>query len=541
MDTLEKYSAALRLLKARNFDESLTILDDVKAAVSHWKKSFLLEAYIHREQKNYFKEFQLLTELLPRFDTKNPYEKILAADALSLFGSVNRQLGNIEQSVESFRLSAALEDGGAKSCVEISNALFAANSAENFSAEDFRALYADYKKYTADIVPYPKKFYNHRKIRVGFLSADFQWHVVMSWSWALLTELDRNFFEVYCYSSVINPDSVTEHFRTSVDGWRDIENLTDEQAAKLIRDDEIDILFDLGGHTSGNRLRVAAYRPASVQVSGIGYMNSTGLDAIDYFLSDVHCAGNAAAMREYFTEKIILLPQSHICYNTSLKVEPAAAPPCTTKGFVTFGSFNNFSKVTDSILLAWKKILDGVPASRLLLKHKIFDADDGRHFVGERLKVLGLDLSRVEMRGYTANHSIEYNDVDIALDTFPYVGGVTTCEALYMGVPVVSLFGARHGTRFGLSILKNVGLDELAVDSYDEYIRLAIALAGNRELLTTLRQNLRTMMKNSPLMNTTDYARTVGEALRAILDIERQQFLISARKADKEERMTYSG
>ncbi len=521
VDILQQYSQALAHYKARNFDAALKLLADVKIAAPNWKKPFLQEAYIRREQGEFLLEVDVLKELLPRFDLNNPDEKILAADAWSLFGSVNQQLGRTRQAVESFRVSALLEGGGQKSCAEISNALFAATGAEDFSAADFRELYDDYKRYSADITPYARKIYRHGKIRVGFLSADFQWHVVMAWSWALLTELDKNFFATYCYSASAEVDAVTEHMRKSADVWRDISSLTDAQAAELIRDDEIDILFDLGGHTAGNRLRVVMYRPATVQISGVGYMNSTGLDGVDYFLSDVHCAGDASAMNEYFTEKILILPQTHICYNSPIKLEPADKPPCRATGYVTFGSFNQYGKITDTILTAWKKILDAVPNSRLILKHKIFNTASGRDFVSGRLKNFGIDPAQVDMRPYSANHVAEYNDVDIALDTFPYVGGVTTCEALYMGVPVVSLYGGRHGTRFGLSILSNVGLDELAVDNLNDYIARAVALAGDWELLTVLRKNLRGMMIRSPLMDSASYVRAVEQAFAAILNIER--------------------
>ena len=273
-------------------------------------------------------------------------------------------------------------------------------------------------------------------------------------------------------------------------------------------------MFDLDGRTNGNRLSIAAYRPAPIQISGVGYMNSTGLDCFDYFLSDVHCAGD----ENFFTEKVIKLPHSHICYKPFINVEPASSPPCFKNNFVTFGTFNQFGKITDSMLTAWKKILDAVPKSHLLLKSEIFNSKDGNNFVGERLKNFGFDLSRVEMRPYTGNHLVEYGDIDIALDTFPYTGGVTTCEALYMGVPVISLYGSRHGTRFGLSILKNVGLDELAVSTYDEYINRAIMLAGDWELLKILRKNLRTMMKKSPLMDSQNYVREIQDVFVKILN-----------------------
>ncbi len=514
MDTLELYAAALDEFNARNFDAALTLVDELKTVAPAWKKPLLLECYVLRERGEWLKEFVALNNLLPQFNLDVTSEKVLAADALSLFGSVCRELGFIDAAVEKFRLSARLEDNARQSCVEISNALFAANASENFSREDFNALYAEYKTYLSDVTPFAPKTYAHKKIRVGFLSADFHWHAVMAWSWDLLSDLDKNFFATYFYSSVPTPDDVTEHFHKAADVWRNIGDLTDFEAAKLIREDEIDILVDLSGHTSGNRLRVAAYRPATVQVSGIGYMNSTGLDCFDYFLSDVHCAGDES----YFAEKLIRLPQTHICYNSQLtKIEPADKPPCTRNGFVTFGSFNNYAKVTDTILAAWKKILDRVPKSRLLLKHKVFSTEDGRIFVGERLKRFGFNLERVEMRGYTAKHAAEYADMDVALDTFPYVGGVTTCEALWMGVPVVSLYGDRHGTRFGLSMLTNVGLPELAASTVDEYISRAVMLADDWELLTLLRRNLRDMIKNSPLMDASAYVLNVEKVFAQIL------------------------
>ena len=504
MEILEKYATALELYKAKNFDAALKILDAVKISAPNWKKSFLLEAYIRREQGESLKEFFLLKELLPRFDLNLPHEKLLAADALSLFGAVSQTLGLAQEAVKNFCLSAELEDSVEKACAEISNAIFSANGLENFSAEDFNRLYAEYKKYLAGIEPYPKKFYNHDKIRVGFMSADFHRHPVMNWSLPLITGLDKKNFATHCYSAGKIFDDVTAIIGAGVDVWRNISKLDDAQAAALIRADEIDILFDLSGHTAGNRLRVAAYRPATIQICGIGYMNSTGLECMDYFLSDEICAGD----ENFFTEKLIRLPQSHFCYT------PLETPPIipAEKNFVAFGCFNNFVKVTDAILIAWKKILDAVPDSRLILKHKIFDTADGRNFVGARLKFFDVNLNQIEMRGFTENHLADYNDVDIALDTFPYVGGVTTCEALFMGVPVVSLYGKRHGTRFGLSILKNIGLEDFAVDSVDDYVRRAIMLAGDKELRSLLKKNLRRMMIKSDLMNSRNYIAAVEKA-----------------------------
>ena len=503
MDIWEIYSQALKPYSEKNYDAALKILDEVKRLAPNYRKAYQLEACIWEKIGNYPKEIIAL-EKFCRLSREQGNESLIS-DALANLGAACRCLTLHDEAIKNFCAAAELADNNRDACKNLSGAIFTACNMENTAAADFQVLYDRYKKYLADITPYPKKFYNHKKIRVGYLSGNFSLHPVTNWSWSFITRLDKNLFEVYCYSAVDKCDVVTKFIRERVDFWREIFDLTDAQAAELIRVDEIDILIDLAGHTPDNRLRVAAYRPASVQISGVGYMNSTGLECFDYFLSDIYCAGNSA---KYFTEKLIVLPHSHICYEPTTQLKPAASP-CFAKGYVTFGSFNQSGKMSDSILRTWKKILDAVPASRLLLKTKIFNTSDGKNFVAERLKYFGFDLSRVEMRGYTVDYLRDYAEVDIALDTFPYTGGVTTCEALYMGVPVVSKYGDRHGTRFGLSILKNIGLDEFAVDSFDDYINRAVALAGDWELLEILHKNLRVMMKKSPLMDSKGYVRTI--------------------------------
>ena len=517
MNVNELYLQAIEKHKAKKYDATLKIIDKVKKRNPNFRDAYYLEAWIWHERKNVVKEYYSLEKILPLLRFSSANENNFATETLSKIICVCGRLALKDKLLEFFSLLVKMSADRMQVSKTAGDVIFYANGFENFSADDFRALYAEYKKILADIAPYPKKFYAHEKIRVGFLSTDFYAHAAVIWSWSLLTKLDKNLFDTYFYSSAEKQDNVTKYLSETFDGWRDISDLTDEAAAKLIRDDEIDILFDLNGHTSNNRLKIAAYRPASVQMSGIGYMNSTGLDCIDYFLSDIYCAGD----ENFFTEKIIKLPHSHICYEPPTKLEPAENPPCLKNNFVTFGSFNRFEKMTDSILIAWKKILDAVPNSRLILKHETFNTDDDKNFVGKRLKNFGFDLARIEMRPYSPDYLEQYKDVDIALDTFPYTGGVTTCEALFMGVPVVSLYGSRHGSRFGLSILKNVGLDELAVDSYDEYINRAVALANDWELLTILRKNLRGMMIKSPLMNSENYLREIQEAFIKILSDER--------------------
>lgn len=508
MEVLEVYSEALAEYKAKNYERALQLVEELKSAAPNFERAFLLEAYIRRAQGLYVAEIWALQGMLERFQE----DKSLTAEVYSLLGSACHRIGLPADSIACFVNAALLETELKARCSEWSNAIFAANSAENFDAEDFANLYAEYRNCLAEIEPFPRKFYNHEKLRIGYISGDFHEHSVMYFAQALIKGANKNLFEIYCYYSNTIYDFVTaELVKNFVDMWRDTSSLSFLDTAKMILYDEIDILFDFSGHTRGNLLPVLAYRPAAVQISGIGYMNSTGLNCVDYFLSDKICAGNAAAMEKYFTEKIIRLSHSHFCY-TPIKPMPAPTEaPCLSKGCVTFGCFNNFSKVTDSILAAWREILSAVPKSRLILKHQIFDNEEGKAFVKERLANLGLDTARIEFRGFTKEYLREYGEIDIALDTFPYAGGLTTCEALYMGVPVISLYGDRHGTRFGLSILKNIGVEELATATLQEYVERAVALAFDKDLLGVLHKNLRRMMQKSHLMNAKEYVSEIEE------------------------------
>ena len=396
IDVNELYLQAIEQQKNQNYDAALKIAYELQSLDRTAKiKGHYLEAIVWEKLENTVKEYYALKKMLSLLDFSSSEMKELAADILTNVATVCLKMSLLTESIDCLWLAKKLSNNKKIEYKILDAVIHNTNYLEDSSPDDFRAIYDEYKKSLADIVPYPKKFYDHEKIRVGFISPDFFKHAVMEWSLALLTGLDKNLFETYCYSNVKNPDETTEHLRSVVDGWRDISDLTDEDAAKLIRDDEIDILFDLSGHTKNNRLCVAVYRPASVQMSGIGYVNSTGLECFDYFLSDSTCAGDET----FFTEKVIKLPHSHFCYTPLTFLEPAAEPPCVKNNFVTFGSFNRYSKINNSILSAWKKILDMVPNSRLLLKTSIFNTEDEKNFVVERLKNFDFDLSRVEMRG----------------------------------------------------------------------------------------------------------------------------------------------
>ena len=358
-----------------------------------------------------------------------------------------------------------------------------------------------------------------RKLRIGYISPDFREHSVSYFLPPLLRHFDGEQFMVFCYATG-RSDAVTERLRTRRVTWRDLRGRPPRTAARLIAEDKIDILVDLSGHSQDNALPIMAYRPAPVQVSGIGYTNTTGLRAIDYFLSDEICIpkGDTAA-EAGFVERILRLSHSHLCYAPELiRVMPEAGyePPMRKNGYVTFGSFNNFAKVTDETLLLWRGILESVRDSKLVIKGKIASIDAGINFAKKRFSMLSYDLARVEFRPYSPDYLEQYRDIDIALDTAPYNGGLTTCEALYMGVPVISLRGRTHGSRFGASILTNAGVRELVAENDINYVRRAVQLAETPKLLEAYHMGLRANMKRSPLMNIEGYMEELEMAYQEI-------------------------
>ncbi|ERJ93002.1 hypothetical protein HMPREF1992_01387 [Selenomonas sp. oral taxon 892 str. F0426] len=358
-----------------------------------------------------------------------------------------------------------------------------------------------------------------KKLRIGYISPDFREHAVAYFLSPLLHHFDGERFMVFCYATG-RSDAVTERLRTRRVTWRDLRGRAPRKAARLIAEDKIDILVDLSGHSQDNALPIMAYRPAPVQVSGIGYTNTTGLHGIDYFLSDEVCIPKGDLQAEAgFTERILRLPHSHLCYAPeAIRVMPEAGyePPMRRNGYVTFGSFNNFAKATDEILLLWRGILESVRGSKLIIKGKICSIDSGVSFAKKRLSILNFDLTRVEFRPYSPDYLEQYRDIDIALDTAPYNGGLTTCEALYMGVPVISLRGRTHGARFAASILTNAGVRELIAENDINYVRRAVQLAETPKLLEAYHMGLRANMKRSPLMNVQGYMEELETAYQEI-------------------------
>ena len=430
--------------------------------------------------------------------------------ACNLLGRSCRQLGEPEKAakydLEASRIAPQLAAG------EYSNYLYDLHYLSGLSPEEQRAAAARYDDFFKDVKRFRhRRRHGERPLRIGYISADFRYHVVLRFVAAMLWGHGRTPFTVYAYMTG-EEDAFSIELSKRVDYWRNLRGISPEAAARRIYEDQIDILVELGGHTVGNSLPVMAYKPAPIQISGIGYWASTGLSAIDYFLGDAYLDDEET--QKAFTETLLVLPHTHFCYTTVGNIPlPAKEPPCRrNNGAVTFGSFNDFGKTSDETLRLWAEILERVPGSRLLLKGKIFDEPDNRAYALARLERMGIPQERVEARGFSLDYLGEYADMDIALDTFPYPGGGTTCDALFMGVPVVTMAGADHGGRFGKSLLMNLGLGELVADTPETYVEKAVGLAGDEELLLVLRTNLRDMMQRSPLMDSEQYRRELTAA-----------------------------
>jgi predicted O-linked N-acetylglucosamine transferase (SPINDLY family) len=370
-------------------------------------------------------------------------------------------------------------------------------------------------------LPQPDSFANarshNRRLRVGYVSPDFRQHSVAYFLEPLLRCHDRDAIEVFCYAEVTWPDARTEQFKNLADRWVTTAGMSDEALAEHIRSDRIDILVDLAGHTAKNRLPVFASKPAPVQVTWLGYPNTTGLAAIDYRLVDA-VTDRDARDQAVCTETLTRLPDGFLCYGPPGDAPQPAAPPHVSSGAVTFGSFNNPSKLSAATIDAWARLLARLPTARLLLKGKPFACAVTRASFLERLRRRGVAKERVDLAAWLPDetHLALYNRVDIALDPFPYNGATTTCEAMWMGVPVVTLRGDRHAGRVGASLLTQIGLTEFIADSVEAYVEIAAALAGTPARLTELRHSLRPRMMASPLCDAPAFARKIEAAYRSM-------------------------
>lgn len=357
-----------------------------------------------------------------------------------------------------------------------------------------------------------------RRIRIGFMSPDFRVHSVAYFFEPLASGIDRRKFETFYFHCGNVNDNFTAKFKSYAEHWHDISKQDDDQAAAFIRDLQLDLLVDLAGHTGDNRLPIFTARVAPTQVTFLGYSGSTGLAEMDYLLTDA--LANPADSQRFCTEEIVTLPHSYFCYRPPQTAPDTQPLPADHNGFITFGSFNTRAKMSPSTIDAWIRILQSVPDSRLLLKNSSLTDAGVRRELMDRLRNAGISDNRLQFRERTENledHLKTYHEVDLALDTFPYNGATTTCEALWMGVPVVTLAGVTHVHRMGISILNAIGLSELVYDHVNRYVAGTIELAQQRDRLRSYRESMRDRLQASPLMDEAAYVLACEQVFQALI------------------------
>ena len=408
--------------------------------------------------------------------------------AHSNLGTVFNQLGQAEHAAECFRRALELKPDYHPAH---SNLLFTLNY---LPGTDRAALFAEHRRFDTQFCQgFPDLISLHqntiepeRRLRIGFVSGDLREHSVAHFIAPVFTRHDAAAFEIFCYANQTVSDGVTARLRETVEQWREVAGLSDEELADAIRRDRIDILVDLSGHTARNRLLVFARKPAPIQVSMIGYMQTTGLSAMDYRITDEHLDPTGVS-DPFNTEKLIRLPAGAAAFQTPIDSPRVNELPALSNGHVTFASFNNLAKVSPAAVAAWAEILRRQPNAQLLVVGRAgnsLQSDFEKHGISaDRLDF----RDRLPMREFLELH----HQVDFLLDTFPYNGGTTSLLALWMGVPMVTLAGEGTVSRTGAGILQGVGLSRLVASSVEEYVTLAVSETSGLAALATLRQSLR--------------------------------------------------
>jgi predicted O-linked N-acetylglucosamine transferase (SPINDLY family) len=478
----------------------------------------------------YYNLGQVLRKLERFTEALNCYQRAVAldpnlAEAYNNLGFTLMELGRIAEAVASFK--KGLEINPALPMAP-SNILLSLNYSTDYDPATIFLEHQQFneqqaKPFQPAVLPViaSSRVQQDRRLKIGYVSQDFRKHSVAYFLEPILAHHAPQQVEVYCYfNNFTPPDEVTQRLQQYAHHWLNCFELSDDELAAQIRQDEIDILIDLMGHTGHNRLLVFARKPAPVQVSYLGYSNTTGLTTMDYRLTDNYTDPEGIA-EQFSSEILVRMPGSYFCYLPADETDSSSVSPLPAlhQGYLTFGSFNYFQKLSPQIITLWAKVLKAVPNSKLLVKTKVLNDPVVRQLLAERLVQLGISAERLVLIGYAAtmsDHLGTYQQVDIALDSYPYNGATTTCEALWMGVPVVTLVGQTHVSRMGLSILSTLGLTELIAHTEAEYLQLCLKLANDLTYLQELRQTMRERLRTSPLMDASSFTRHLETIYRQL-------------------------
>ncbi|MSQ71791.1 MAG: tetratricopeptide repeat protein [Betaproteobacteria bacterium] len=451
------------------------------------------------------------------------YEAVLAQrpglwTARNNLGNCLNQLGRMDEAVAQYRAAMALNpdlpDIASGICSGVNYDPRCSPGEVFLEHRNWTLSFA--RRHYPGVLTWPNDRNPEKRLRIGYLSPDFCRHPVSNLFAPVAERHDRNAVEVFCYYNFGRNDAMTDRLRSKADTWRVIVGLSDEEVAARIRADGIDILVDLAGHTSQHRLLVLARRPAPVQASWLGYFTTTGLNTVDYFVTDPH--SSPEGQDAWFTEKLVRLPHTRFCYEPWEGMPEANPLPAEMRGAITFGSLNNLAKLNRDVLELWGRVVAAVPRSRLLLQaHGLGDAAN-RERVSELAADAGLPADRLDLRPFEFMQvgSSAYHDIDIALDPFPFCGGLSSFDALWMGVPVVTLPQQLIAGRQTTGMLANLGMQELIARDAADYVRIAAELAADHARLAAYRAGLRNRFRASPLADYAVFTKNLERAYRTM-------------------------
>jgi predicted O-linked N-acetylglucosamine transferase (SPINDLY family) len=438
-------------------------------------------------------------------------------EAHNNLGNALKDVGLVSEAIASYRRAIALRPSYAQAH---SNLVYLLHFSPDFDAQAVREEASRWNQQHAapleqSIRPHGNDRDPERPLRIGYISPDFRAHPLAHNFLPLAIGHDPTHYRMICYSAVRKPDAMTQRLRTLADEWRDVPALSDEQLAQLIRRDKIDILIDLAEHTANNRLLVFARKPAPVQATCLCNIGTTGLPTIDYRVTDPYSDPPGTSQANY-VEQIVLLPDCYFCHEVPRESPPGNASPVTQTGQITFGSLNNFTKVTPQALRCWSQILLALPKSRLILRCPSGSAQ-------ERVRTLfaeqGITADRIELldrRLAPDEYLCLHHRIDIYLDPFPYSGHTTSMDALWMGVPLITLAGRTDVGRSGVFLLSNLKMQELIAQTEEAYVQKAVQLASDLNRLTAYRASLRQLMLESPLLDVPRFAGNMEAAFRTM-------------------------
>ena len=529
------------LLKKRKYEEALNAYQNAVKYQPNFYEAWLNAGIVHLENKNYELALSLIDEALKinnEFskawvnkskilsvslnygEAINSIKKALEIDSNSTeawftHGNILKETGDILGAEICYRKAVELDE---KNLEAHSNLLFIMNYMHSKNNQE---KYIEAKSYGNKLSRYAvpkyvtwKQVNKDEKLKIGFVSGDIRKHPVGYFIEGLIQELDKTKYEIYLYDTSNLEDELTNRIKPFIEKYISINTSTDKQAAEIIYSDKINILIDLSGHTAHNRLGVFSYKPAEVQITWLGYFATTGLPEMDYFLGDIHMCRESDA--QFFTEKLWKLDPTWLCLKPPMDIKKDENLPFIRNQYITFGNLSNLTKINDTVMQAWAAILKNVPKSKLLIKTRQLDNLEIQNKIKKKFHEMGIENSRIILEKSESREEYfkKYTSIDIILDTFPYPGGTTSIDSLWMGVPVLTMKGDSFLSRLGESIAINSGNQELIAENIQDYINKAIKIASDIERLNDQRKQLIEKMIFSPLFDTKRFAKSFDTALQ---------------------------